>query len=104
MRIAEKPFRKLVLVCTNRREDGRTCCAATGSIELYHALKAAVKAMDPTIRVSQSGCLDNCSTGTTVVIMPDALWLGAVTEADIPALLAYLKDATPLPFSNANTL
>ncbi|MBP9748690.1 (2Fe-2S) ferredoxin domain-containing protein [Patescibacteria group bacterium] len=98
MRLAEKPFQKLVLVCTNRREDGRECCAAKGSIELYHALKAAVKAMDPSIRVSQSGCLDNCSTGTTVVIMPDALWLGAVTEADIIDILAYLKDGTRIPF------
>ncbi len=99
MHLAEKPFQKLILVCTNRREDGRECCAAKGSLEVYHALKAAVKAMDPHIRVSQSGCLDNCATGTTVVIMPDALWLGAVTQEDIPALLAYLRDGTPIPFS-----
>lgn len=96
MRLAEKQFKRLVLVCTNSREDGRECCAAKGSVELYHALKGAVRAVDPTIRVSRSGCLDNCATGTTVVIMPDALWLGAVTPEDIPTIVSYLTTGTPL--------
>lgn len=100
MRTAEKQFKKLILVCTNRREDGRECCAAKGSIDVYHALKAAVKTLDADIRVSQSGCLDNCSTGTTVVIMPDGLWLGAVRETDIPDILAYLKDGTRVPVTS----
>ncbi len=84
---AAKPFRKLVLVCTNERTDGRECCMAKGSVELHAKIKEAVKAVDPTVRVSKSGCLDNCPTGPTVVIMPDNIWLGMVTDADIPEIV-----------------
>jgi len=82
--------RKLVLVCTNCREDGRECCADKGSVDLHRKIKEAVKAADPTVRVSKSGCLDRCSTGATVVIMPDNLWFGAVTEQDIPEILKHI--------------
>ncbi|KKW32968.1 MAG: Ferredoxin 2Fe-2S protein [Candidatus Uhrbacteria bacterium GW2011_GWA2_52_8d] len=83
----EKNFRKLVLVCTNERSDGRECCADKGSLELHQKIKFAMAAVDPKIRVSKSGCLDRCSTGSTVVIMPDNIWLGRVQEQDIPELV-----------------
>jgi len=80
-------FRKLVLVCTNERTDGTACCAMNGSLEVHKKLKEAIKAADPTIRVSKSGCLDRCQEGPTVVIMPDNIWLGRVTVEDIPEIL-----------------
>ena len=87
MRELPKIHRKLILVCTNVREDGTECCAQKGSIELHKKLKAAMKEADISIRVSKSGCLDRCSTGATVVIQPDDIWLGNVTEADIPEIV-----------------
>lgn len=87
MRPADKPFRKLVLVCTNDRQDGRECCAQKGSVELHQKLKLAMAAVDHSVRVSKSGCLDNCSTGITVVIMPDNIWLARVQEQDIPQIV-----------------
>lgn len=87
----DHPSRKLVLVCTNERHDGRECCADKGSVDLYQKLKFAVAAVDPRIRVSKSGCLDRCSTGTTVVIMPDNIWLGRVQEQDIPELVRRIN-------------
>lgn len=83
-------FRKLVLVCTNLRENGEECCAQKDSAELHRKLKEAVKAADPRIRVSKTGCLGNCKSGASVVIMPDDVWLGGVTEDDIPALLELI--------------
>ena len=80
-------FRKLILVCTNERENGEACCAARGSVELHAKIKAAVKAANPSVRVSQAGCLGNCATGITVVIMPDDVWLGDVQETDIPEIV-----------------
>ncbi len=80
-------FRKLILVCTNERENGEACCAARGSVELHAKIKAAVKAADPSVRVSRAGCLGNCATGITVVIMPDDVWLGDVQETDIPEIV-----------------
>jgi (2Fe-2S) ferredoxin len=84
-------FRKLVLVCTNLRENGEECCSQKGSVDLHLKLKAAVKALDPQIRVSKTGCLGNCKSGASVVIMPDDVWLGGVTEEDIPKILEMLK-------------
>lgn len=84
-------FRKLVAVCTNLRENGEECCAAKGSVELHAKIKAAIKASCPDVRVSKSGCLGNCKTGISVVIMPDDIWLGRVTEADIPEIVALVN-------------
>ena len=90
MRLAERPYRKLVLVCTNSRPDGSNCCALRGSETLFEKLKGAVKAQFVDVRVVRSSCLNNCETGASVVIMPDNVWLGEVTEGDIPELLEML--------------
>ena len=63
------------------------CCAQKRSVDLYHKIKVAIAAVDPEVRVSQSKCLGNCSSGVTVVIMPDDIWLGEVTEKDIPEII-----------------
>lgn len=86
----QSKFKKLVLVCTNERTDGRECCAQKGSVELHKLIKEAVRAVDPAVRVSRSGCMDMCSSGPTVVIMPDNVWLGDVQEKDIPTVLQYV--------------
>ena len=85
-------YRKLILVCTNVREDGRECCGQKGSVEFHQKLKAAIKAIDPSIRVSKSGCLDQCATGITVVIMPDNIWLGGITDMDIPSIVKMVTE------------
>lgn len=89
---AQKPFLKLILVCTNIRTDGAACCGNKNSLELHVALKTAVKSLHKNIRVSKSGCLGNCQTGTTVVIMPDNIWLGDVKTEDIPHIINYLQN------------
>lgn len=91
MRLSNIQFSKLVLVCTNEKPDGRPCCAQKISPEFYHALKMAVAGMDPTIRVSKTGCLGNCESGATVAIMPKNVYLGEVKEKDIPDILEMLK-------------
>lgn len=87
MQPLEPRHRKLVLVCTNERTDGRECCAQKGSLELFHELKARLKEIDPSVRTSKTGCLDRCSSGATVAIMPDNVWLGGVTQADIDSII-----------------
>ena len=87
MKQPDLTFRKLVLVCQNLRSDGRDCCMRRGAEDLYHDLKLAVAAVDPSIRVSQTGCLGSCLSGPIVVIMPDNIWLGDVRKEDIPAVV-----------------
>ena len=83
----ETKYRMLVLVCTNCRDDGRECCMAKGSVELHAKLKEALKAVSPDVRVVKTGCLNACSTGATVVVMPENTWFGQVTEEDIPEIV-----------------
>ncbi len=83
-----KKYRKVVLVCTNVKENGKECCGMKGAEEIRLKLKDEMKKADLTVRVSKSGCLDRCAEGVTVAIMPDDVWLGGVTEADIPEIVA----------------
>lgn len=80
-------YRKLVLVCTNVKDNGRECCGAKGSVELHAKLKEAMSAADPLIRVSRTGCLGNCATGVSIVIMPDNLWFGGVNMNDVDEIV-----------------
>lgn len=47
--------------------------------------------MDPTIRVSKTGCLGNCESGATIAIMPKNVYFGEVKEEDIPEIIEMLK-------------
>lgn len=90
MREPSLRYKKLVLVCTNEREGERECCKKKGSFSLYRELKTRMKEIDPEVRVSQSGCLGNCLSGVSVVIMPDDVWLGEVTVEDIPEIISFI--------------
>ena len=39
------------------------------------------------VRANNSGCLDQCEHGVTVVVYPEQVWYGHVTEADIPEIV-----------------
>ncbi len=90
MRKADIQFRKLVLVCTNEKPDGKACCAKKLSPEFYLDLKLAVAGKDPTIRVSKTGCLGNCQSGAVIAIMPDNIYLGDVRESDLEELVTRI--------------
>lgn len=83
-------YRKIVLVCTNERTDGRECCAKKGAVDLRHELKMRLAALDPTIRVSKAGCLGTCSDGANVLIMPDNVWLKHVTMSDVEEIVELI--------------
>ena len=91
MRPTHKPYKKLVLVCTNCKDNGEKCCAAGGSEPIRDALKAKMKAMALPVRVSKTGCMGMCPTGPTVVIMPDDLWFGDVTLQDVDPIIDLVK-------------
>ena len=95
------PFDKHVFVCLHERPDGepRGSCAQKGSEALLKALKGAAKraALGDRVRVQKSGCLDNCEAGCSVVVYPEGVWYGHVTQADIPDLVEqHLKNGQPV--------
>ena len=84
-------FARHVFVCINERapDHPRGCCKAKGGGEVRDALKKELKArgLDDRIRANNSGCLDQCENGITVVVYPEQVWYGHVTAADIPELV-----------------
>lgn len=87
MRTSEPRFKKYIFVCENKREEG-DCCGPE-SERLRELLKKAVKdlGLEASIRVSRTGCLDVCSEGPNVLLMPDNVWFKGVREEDIPNIL-----------------
>ena len=84
-------FHRHVFVCTRNRgaDHPRGCCATKGSEALALALKLACKeaGLGRVVRVQESGCLDQCGKGATVVVYPEAVWYGGVTEADVAEIV-----------------
>jgi (2Fe-2S) ferredoxin len=81
------PFDKHLFICCNRREPGhaRGCCDPAGSEALQKAFKKALagRGINRRIRANKAGCLDQCEKGPTVVVYPEGIWYGRVTEADV---------------------
>jgi (2Fe-2S) ferredoxin len=85
------PFDKHVFICCNQREPGhpRGCCNPAGDDALQKAFKKALAArgLGQRVRANKAGCLDQCEHGPTVVIYPDAVWYGNVTQADVDEIV-----------------
>lgn len=85
------PFDRHLFICCNRREPGhpRGSCDPEASDALQKAFKKALAArgLNGRIRANKAGCLDQCEHGPTVVVYPDAVWYGFVTEADIADII-----------------
>ena len=88
MEICKPHFEKHLFVCENRREEG-DCCGAAGE-RIRELLKIGVKdkGLAGRVRVSRSGCLDVCSEGPNVLLMPDNIWFKRVCERDIAGIIA----------------
>jgi (2Fe-2S) ferredoxin len=77
--------------CTNKRDDGRACCAAGGAQELRDYAKARVKELGLSgpgrIRVNNAGCLDRCDEGPVLVVYPEGVWYTYVDREDIDEII-----------------
>ena len=86
-----------LFVCTNRRAQGdaRGCCAARGSEEVRQALKDQLSKRGLaklSARVCASSCLDQCSSGVTILVEPEHFFYGRVTKADVPEIVDALAE------------
>jgi (2Fe-2S) ferredoxin len=83
-------FETHVFCCVNERPAGnkRGCCKSRGAEPLRNYMKARAKELGITnIRVNQSGCLDRCELGPTMVIYPEGIWYSYHTVADAEEIL-----------------
>ena len=84
-------YERHVFVCLNERPPGhpKGCCLQKGSAEVRDALKAELRnrGLARIVRANNSGCLDACEFGISMVIYPDAIWYGGVKKEDIPEIV-----------------
>ena len=95
------PFERHVFICTNQRsaDHPRGCCNPDGSEALHKAFKRALaeRGLSRRIRANKAGCLDQCEHGPTVVVYPDGVWYGGVTEADVAEIVdRHLGEGQPV--------
>ena len=94
------PFERHLFICTNQRppDHPRGCCDPTSSEALQKAFKKALaeRGWNRRMRANRSGCLDQCEHGPTVVIYPEGIWYGGVTESDIREILDGLASGVPV--------
>ncbi len=87
------PYKKTVFVCVNERPPGGPpCCYGRGAAGLHASLKEKVKTLGlgKAIRVSKSGCLNQCLHGPNIMVFPDNVWYSGVTEDDLDAILGEI--------------
>ena len=80
------PFERHLFICCNQRppDHPRGCCDPDASDALQKAFKKALAERGVSrVRANKSGCLDQCERGPSVVVYPDNVWYGHVTEADV---------------------
>ena len=84
-------FERHIFICGNQRPAGhpRGCCDPSGQAHLQKLFKQklAVLGLKGRVRANQSGCLDQCEHGPNLVVYPDAIWYGNVTEADVDEII-----------------
>lgn len=96
MSIREKPtdpapyYDAHVFCCTNRRADGhpRGSCAERGGEPLRDYMKSKARALGlKNVRINNSGCLDRCELGPTMVIYPEGVWYSISNKEDVDEVL-----------------
>lgn len=83
-------YQSHVFVCKNERPEGhpRGCCLHRGSGELHAYMKERAKEAGlKNIRINQSGCLERCEMGPTMVIYPEGVWYTYRNKADIDEIV-----------------
>ena len=85
------PFERHIFICCNQREPGhpRGSCDPDAENALQKAFKKALaeRGLNRRVRANKSGCLDQCEHGPTVVVYPDTVWYGFVSETDIDEII-----------------
>lgn len=95
------PFERHLFVCCNQRppDHPRGCCDPDADDHLQKAFKKVLadRGLHRRVRANRSGCLDQCEHGPTVVVYPDGVWYGGVTEADVAEIVdSHIAGGVPV--------
>src|SRR5687768_12660951 len=85
-------------VCQNERpaDNPKGSCAAKGSREIQDALKKELvtRGLRLRARTCESSCLDLCWVGPSIAVMPDGVFYGRVTLADVKDIVDSIENGT----------
>ena len=78
-----------VFVCLNQRPAGhpKGSCLDRGADGVFNAMREELgRRLMTNVKVVASGCVEGCLVGPTVLVVPDNVWYGGLTEADVPVI------------------
>ena len=81
---------KYVFVCLNQRPKGhpKGSCLDRGAAEVFEGLREEQgRRLLTSVKVVATGCMEGCLVGPALLVVPDNVWYGGVTEADVPTLV-----------------
>lgn len=91
-RVGHKPYYELhMFVCTNRRNNARSCGGSGSEQILSHAkrhLRSLQDTVNACIRVNASGCMGRCQHGPVVVVYPEGIWYRCTSRTDIEEIIS----------------
>ncbi len=91
---------RYVFVCLNQRPAGhpKGSCLDRGAALVFEALREEQgRRLDKRVKVVATGCMEACLAGPAILVVPDNVWYGAVTEADVPVLFdQHLEAGDPV--------
>ena len=80
-----------IFVCENVRDksDPRGSCGEKGGKNIRALLKKRIAelGLKSRVRANSAGCLNACGNGPSIVIYPQGVWYGRVTEDDVEEIL-----------------
>lgn len=82
-------LKRHIFICTNERGPGearKSCCGSSLHAKFKDSLKAH-KVPPTDVRANKAGCLDQCEKGPAVVVYPESVWYGGVTENDVEEIV-----------------
>jgi (2Fe-2S) ferredoxin len=81
---------RYVFVCINQRPAGhpKGSCLDRGAASVFEALREEQgRRLLTSVKVVATGCMEACLAGPALLVVPDNIWYGGVTEADVPELV-----------------
>ena len=85
-----QPFKYHIIVCTQKKEENATCCAAAGSASVADAVyrELGTAGLSDEVVVSTCGCLGLCESGPVMIVYPEGTWYVKLTAADVKEIVA----------------
>ncbi len=84
------PYKRLVLVCTNvKNDETKPCCGRKDGEAIFTNIREEIRSknLSDVVRVSKTGCLGKCVNGPNIIVYPDGIWYSEVRLEDIKDII-----------------